>query len=107
MQINDRPLGHLGNEILDKILEVQGTIRTVTVTRDHWDGSGPYEAQVWPPQAFIVWVDERGDVQFGPVRWAHRGHQGQPDRWSASPFPGAWTDVKRDQILCVRHPEAL
>lgn len=55
--------------------------------------------------AFLVWVDQEGQVQFGPCRY--REVWDNTVSFSVSPFPGAWTSIDASQILAVRSPEAL
>lgn len=82
-----RDLGTLENEILDSIVkETQG---------------GAYEMT----RGYAVWINERGDIQMGTIRWAHE-YAGTA-YYSCSPFPGAWTDVPRGNILRVSAPAAL
>lgn len=57
------------------------------------------------PYAYIAWTGHDGTVEFGPVRW--RMLSDGELLYSASPFPGAWTYVKEDQVLRVRHPRAM
>lgn len=106
-EIVTRPLTDHETRVLTQILDAtaQGGVRAEPVTREH--ASGSYTVYEFPAQAFIVWVDDQG-LQFGPVRWGHRNDlPGQCDRWSASPFPGAWVDVPLKDILAVRHPDAM
>ena len=56
--------------------------KTETVSLDHWDGSGTYEAQVWVSQAYIVYTDEQDGICFGPVR-APSSHWPWPPCWPA------------------------
>jgi len=57
----------------------------------------------------IAWEGEMG-VEIGVVRGAHRGTNADGSTWEyfeASPFPGGWSRVTRDQILTVRHAATL
>lgn len=62
-----------------------------------------------PTVAYIAWVGRNNTVEIGPVRWVHTSEDTGTEKLivSASPFPGAWTYVNEDDILNVRHPEAM
>lgn len=61
------------------------------------------------PHAYAVWTDRKGDVQMGPVRWKTVQTRGDAagTYYSASPFPGAWTEIREDAFLRVRHLGAM
>jgi hypothetical protein len=90
-------LSRLEIEILEKILngEIEGT------KKNDMD---------YPTVAYIVWIDN-GEVNMGPVRWAHQNNyhtnEGVFNSWSASPFPGAWAMVPISKIVRVRHVNAI
>jgi UPF0288 family protein (methanogenesis marker protein 3) len=90
-------LSRLELEILDEILE------------NKIEGVKKHEMD-YPTVAYIVWIDN-GEVNMGPVRWAHKNNyhtnEGTFNSWSASPFPGAWTAVPISKIVRVRHINAI
>jgi hypothetical protein len=87
-------LSHLELEILNDILD------------NKIEGTKKHEMS-YPTVAYIAWI-ENGKVEMGPVRWGHRNSMPkQCDRWSASPFPGAWSDVPMKDIVRVRHIDAI
>lgn len=59
----------------------------------------------------IAWVSQDlGTLDMGVVRGAQRGTHRDGETWEyfeASPFPGAWTRVTREEILTVRHAATL
>lgn len=113
MEIKLRPLDSLEIETLEKILDGTIVVTPQEIARTHWMTKEVTSApEAYPTKAFIVWCDEDGTIQFGKVRWAHRQNiiradGSRHDSWSATPFPGAWTDVPRDRIVRVMHPDAF
>lgn len=57
----------------------------------------------------ITWIDVDNFVQSGRVRWGTRGNfqPGARDSVSASPFPGAWSNVPVERIISVRQLESF
>lgn len=97
MEIVVGKLSDLELEILNDIL--QGKI----------EGTKKHE-MAHPTVAHIAWVNSKGMIEMGPVRWGHHGNyhtnEGTFDSWDASPFPGAWTMVPLNRIVRVRHVNA-
>lgn len=58
------------------------------------------------PYAYIAWENSDGEIEFGPVRWK-TVYRDVETHYSASPFPGAWSNVPEGRILRVRHPDAM
>lgn len=116
-----RSLTRLENRLLDEV-PVSYSMRARNVA--HWADREAVAAETpgqraaeWTaatldhPAVVIGWIDQHlGTLNIGVVRAAVRymDRDGElHEYFEASPFPGGWSRVRRDEVLTVRSAETL